>query len=335
MAAVWQSFAHASGATGADPVVTKPSGTVQDDLLVACGLTVNGGTFTAPAGWTQHANSLNAFRPLWWKVAGGSEPANYTFVTSDATTASIVVIVRISGATTSTPIEAAAGVAGTGALTLPTVTSGGAGRLLLQIMVKAIASNTWTPPGAPTVERHDASVGTSPTYSSASGDETVGSGATGTRVWTPSQLTQFGVGYNVAIVPAPAKTGTFTGSYDFAGSGFAGAAGPGRGSFTGGYQFAGSGFSGAAGPGRGLFTGGYQYAGSGFSGAAGPGEGVFTGGYDYTGSAFVGVAGEPSAYGFFNGGYDFTGAFTGADDEDNLIDVYGTEGGRKRFGGRK
>jgi hypothetical protein len=89
-------------------------------------------------------------------------------------------------------------------------------------------------------------------------------------------------------------------------------------------------------PKSGTFTGGYDFTGSGFAGAAGEGQGSLSGGYDFSGSNFVGVAGEPSAYGFFVGEYDFTGSnFVGADDEDNLIDVYGTEGGRRRFGGRK
>jgi hypothetical protein len=89
-------------------------------------------------------------------------------------------------------------------------------------------------------------------------------------------------------------------------------------------------------PEEGTFTGGYDFTGASFAGISGPGEGTLTGGYDFTGTSFVGVAGEPSAYGAFTGEYDFTGSgFVGADDEDDLIDVYGTAGGRKRFGGRK
>lgn len=117
----------------------------------------------------------------------------------------------------------------------------------------------------------------------------------------------------IAVNPAPPEEGTFTGGYAFGGATFAGISGPGEGTFTGGYAFAGSPFSGEK-----------------------VAVGQFTGGYDFTGFSFVGVAGTPSAYGAFTGEYDFTGSgFVGADDEDDLIDVYGTPGGRQRFGGRK
>ena len=118
----------------------------------------------------------------------------------------------------------------------------------------------------------------------------------------------------IAILPQPAATGTFTGSYDFAGGTF----------------------SGAAGPSQGTLSGGYDFAGSGFTGGAGPSQGNISGGYDFEGFSFVGVAGAPSSYGNFNGGYDYTATFTGVTpSDDDLIVVAGTEGGRRRFGGRK
>lgn len=89
-------------------------------------------------------------------------------------------------------------------------------------------------------------------------------------------------------------------------------------------------------PGAGTFTGSYAFNGTGFTGAEGPAEGSFSGGYDFSGAGFTGEA-PGVASGSFVGSYDFSGSgFTGAGgDPDTLVNVYATEGGRKRFGGRK
>lgn len=70
-----------------DIIITKPAGTVEDDLMVAI---INMGTETfgsAPAGWihvdgSPNENTLGTSdcnMVVMTKVAGGSEPANYTF----------------------------------------------------------------------------------------------------------------------------------------------------------------------------------------------------------------------------------------------------------------
>lgn len=264
MVAVWQSVSAAGATLGTDPVVALPAGTVDGDLLVAVGLVNGANTITAPAGWTTHPNSLGTSNPLWTRVAS-SEPADYTFVTS-GTASSIVQIVRISGYNTATPIDVATGVAGTGtAYVIPTLTSNGADRLLMQ-MVSKLNNTSFTGPGSQT-ERYDA-VTTGFTY--AGGDEVVGSGATGTRTWTAASGSNFGVAYMLAVAPIPPEEGTFAGAYDFSGSGFTGQAGPAGGTFTGDYDFSGSGFVGEApGVSSGAFTGDYDFSGS-FTGVAPP-----------------------------------------------------------------
>jgi hypothetical protein len=200
--AAYQSFAHASASTGASIVVTKPSGTVDGDLLIAVGRAGSGASVTAPAGWTTHASSLGTGSPLWTKIASG-EGASYTF-TQTALATSKVVIVRVNGQASSTPVDVAAGVSGTAALVIPTVTPTGANRLLLQI-ASHHGAGTWTPPGTAT-ERFDALDAAS--FAAAGGDEIVGAGATGTRTWTPSVTGSTGVAYMLAIAPAPdANTG--------------------------------------------------------------------------------------------------------------------------------
>lgn len=200
MVAAYQSSAGRSEQLGGDPVVPKPTGTVAGDLLIAVGCTNGSGNpITAPAGWTQHANSLSNDNPLWTKIAGGVEPASYTFTVANIAN-SIVVIIRVSGHNPTTPVDVASGVTGTGNLVIPSLNSGGAARLLLQIVVKQ-SNVTFTGPGSQT-ERVDATVAAM-TYGYAAGDETVGAGATGSRTWTPSGGAGIvGVGYMLAIGPA-------------------------------------------------------------------------------------------------------------------------------------
>lgn len=289
MTAAYQSQAQAAGISGGNAIVTKPAGTVSGDLLIAVGVT-NATTITPPAGWTEHANSLGGQVPLWTRVAGGSEGATYTFSPSGgALQYTGVVIVRVNGVHATTPVDDARGVtAASGNLVIPSVTSSGADRLLMQVMAKAASSGSWTPPGTAT-ERFDSNANT---VQAAGGDEIVNAGGTGTRTWIPTDAGG-SVAYGLAVAGIPPGAGTFTGSYDFTGTGFTGQAGPGQGSFTGGYSFAGTGFNGQTGPGQASFTGGYDFTGSLFVGSAGGGVGVFAGGYDFTGTGFTGVAPPP------------------------------------------
>jgi hypothetical protein len=290
MAATWQSFAHAATKLGVDVVVTKPSGTQTGDLLVALVNTTGGTDVSTPSGWTL-IDGVGFSYYLFTKVADGSEPAQYTVAVAGASANTIAVIVRVQGALS---VDATAKVTGTGSLVIPSLTSAGAGRLLLQLVTILNGNVTLTAPGT-AFEDHDAQTAVN-AGTSASGTETVGAGATGTRTWTKSGGADKGVAVMLAIAPAPAKSGTFTGAYDFTSSGFTGDA-----------------------P------------------VVPPEEGTFTGGFDFTGTSFVGVAGEPSSYGAFTGEFDFSSTgFTGvAPSDDELILVEGTEGGRRRFGGRK
>jgi len=64
-------------------VVNKPTGTALNDVLVAA-FTCNSVTVTPPSGFTEFASTSNStlFTRLYYKVAGGSEPATYTWGTS-------------------------------------------------------------------------------------------------------------------------------------------------------------------------------------------------------------------------------------------------------------
>jgi len=92
--------------------IGRPSGTATGDLLVA-GITFAGGTGTlippanVPTGWTlikRADNTTNVGMATYYKVAGSSEPATYTWTFSTSVRASGG-IVRYTGANTSDPID--------------------------------------------------------------------------------------------------------------------------------------------------------------------------------------------------------------------------------------
>jgi hypothetical protein len=66
---------------GTTIVIAKPTGTVENDLMIA--MTCNtGGTYTGPAGWTEVFDSTS--RGVFYKVAGASEGSSYTFTNSSS-----------------------------------------------------------------------------------------------------------------------------------------------------------------------------------------------------------------------------------------------------------
>ncbi len=188
---------------GADLIMTVPVGTDGGDLMVFEGLCAGGTTIAAHADWTTRAESFGTQAPLMTRVAAGAvgsptTDTTFTFVTGGAGNSSAR-IASYRGVDPTTPIDAVGVVSGaTGVITLPSITSNGAERLLVQMPAK-LGSTTFTGPGSQT-ERYDSQAPNSG-YTSAGGDETVGAGATGTRAWTPAAGTQGSIGYMLALAP--------------------------------------------------------------------------------------------------------------------------------------
>ena len=87
-------------------VLVKPSGVEEGHLMVAFIAKDDDQAITPPAGWTEIETGTDGstFRfTAWWKQAGGSEPADYTF-TGD-TEEWIGAIVRITGQEPDDPIN--------------------------------------------------------------------------------------------------------------------------------------------------------------------------------------------------------------------------------------
>ncbi|MFC5996960.1 hypothetical protein ACFQE5_22370 [Pseudonocardia hispaniensis] len=187
--------------------VTKPTGTTSGDLLVAvqfCDYSAStGSAMTAPAGWTQAGSTAStpggSFHPVgkvWYKVAGGSEPSSYTFGSSSSSS-SVISVLALSGADTSTPIRVvpswSTGSAGTShvAPSIPV----GSGQADGDLLLCAAASdyydsgrgNSYSPPSGMT-ERTDISAQF--TYTSVASLALTGTGATGTKTFTANRSSQ-------------------------------------------------------------------------------------------------------------------------------------------------
>lgn len=115
MAAAYQSSASTDWASTASLVITKPTGVVVGDLLIAV-TAFNGGSarsVTPPAGWTaitQVNQSTEVGLATFWKIATSTETAasDFTFTISSAEDCAGGML-RISGHSASAPIFTSAG----------------------------------------------------------------------------------------------------------------------------------------------------------------------------------------------------------------------------------
>ena len=205
-------------ASGTTMVVTKPTDTAEDDLLVGVGgwYTASDPSVSPPAGWTEILEALRTsyhWGGAWYKVAGGSEGASYTWTTGSMTKSGG--IVRISGADTSSPINASAVSAGDGygeAGTCPTVTTTVEDCLILRVLVvNYLDPDDVTPPSGFTTVFGAGSNGAAPAVIVAS-NEQQHIGATGTADFTWSSAKVYKA-YTIAIAPAGGGGGSTANSY--------------------------------------------------------------------------------------------------------------------------
>jgi hypothetical protein len=144
--------------------ITKPTGVVAGDIMIASFAEINSLTApTAPAGWTSIdgrslAGTTNRYASIFYKVAGGSEGANYTFTVPIGSTITVIgAIVAFSGVDGTTPFDVTNGVisvqasqTGVAATTKTTVTANAA---IVMFGMAANSAPTWsgwttTSPGA-------------------------------------------------------------------------------------------------------------------------------------------------------------------------------------------
>lgn len=195
---------------------SKPTGTLAGDLLIAF-QAADGGTFaemTTPTGgaaWAalgqQQWSSAEPGTKVWWKIAGGSEPATYGFGQGVNSESVVGIAALVSFDTTATPLltSSASGSSTTNVPT-PSVTPTTASLELRWAASWGMSGTaiTWTPPATYT-EQIDQSSGSF--TSAALATKPVPAGATGIQNFTSSQTTTQYLGITVAVagVSSPPK----------------------------------------------------------------------------------------------------------------------------------
>ena len=193
----------------------KPSGVAAGDLLLAFhsadeGTLAQMGTPSGGATWLSLAtrNSGTDYdnkTKIWWKVAGGSEPANYGFTQNSLATGAIAIVAIIGADTALTPIVAQSGNDSfSTSAPSPGITPAGANDLEF----RWVSGNpdfddvTWTPPATYT-ELIDVQAGGNQTgclaYKQLASDT-----ATGSLNFTASITVGYRHGFTIAVAAAAA-----------------------------------------------------------------------------------------------------------------------------------
>jgi RHS repeat-associated protein len=185
--------------------VAKPTGTVAGDLLIV-GLAFEKGSDAqtpTPTGWTlilRTTQSSNVGYATFRKVAGASEPANYSFTLTNSPKWSIG-ICAIAGANTSAPIVSLGASNSSGNPVAPSVNTGGPDRLVLAFYAnkKPTMFNGYTTP-PPVSERWDRPNSAGGLPSNAMISYTPAAGLTGTKTAIAGEAAEW-VAQQIAIAP--------------------------------------------------------------------------------------------------------------------------------------
>jgi hypothetical protein len=179
--------ASSGGMVGTSLTLNKPAGAVVNDLLLAQ-VTIRSAsiTITPPAGWTlvrrddTGSGSNQLGQAVYYRFAGGSEPASYAWTFSGSIDASGG-IVSLAGVSPTSPIDVSGGLGGSGtSVTAPSVTTTASNDGLVAFFGSG-SSTAFTPPTGMT-ERYQAGGGQ--TAVSAADGSQAAVGATGPRTAT-------------------------------------------------------------------------------------------------------------------------------------------------------
>jgi len=198
--------ANGSGsAEDPDVSVSKPSGTVDGDLLLGhFGLQHGGGAvITPPLTDLWDEISANWEGEACGDIAGASEPSSYTW-SVDSDSRLVAVMMRITGADGTSPIHkvGTANSGGSGTATCPSVTTTVDGCLILRMITKRWISYGVTLPGGLTEAYSEGSSSNSyAPHVYAAYEIQSSAGATGTQDFTLSASTLW-VANTIAIAPA-------------------------------------------------------------------------------------------------------------------------------------
>jgi hypothetical protein len=201
--------------TDQDFTINKPAGTINGDLLIAFISKDTGGAYewsSVPSGWSEviaYIGETTVNLTIYKKVAGESEPDNYTWTFSDAAgTVFCGSILRISGSNTADPIhKSATGQQGTpdSEAICPSVTTELDDCLILRIMVADdnTYTNNSTPADHTILWAEDSDVGNDIT-SGCAYKSLASQGASGTASFTGFDSAQEWITVTLAIAPSAA-----------------------------------------------------------------------------------------------------------------------------------
>lgn len=200
---------QSSTASGGTLTVSKPTGTLSGDVMLASITVVtNTSTVTAPAGWVlvQSVNQTtgNTSRLYtYYKVAGAAEPASYAWTFTGANVGTVGGIASFTGVDTTSPIDVSTSqtTASSTSHTAPSITTTVAGDMLVTIHSFA-SSRTWTPPGGMTeaVDRYSRNgTGGSGVSLGMNYEARPATGATGTRTAVASGSADRGATHSIAL----------------------------------------------------------------------------------------------------------------------------------------
>jgi len=202
--------ADSDGVASGNLTINKPTGTVQDDVMIGTiGVRPETVTITPPSGWTlvrriDNANANANSLAVYYKVAGASEPASYTWTISTNTGAAGG-IQTFSGVDTTNPIDVENGQTTASGLlhATPSVVTTVDNAMLVTSHTFSSAT-TWTPPTGMT-EGFDVLGGLQATEGNYVLQATAG--ATGEKTATAAADADVGNAHILALTPAAASGG--------------------------------------------------------------------------------------------------------------------------------
>ena len=191
--------------------IVTPSGVASGDLMVAqVMIRRDGVTATPPAGWSliraDDFTGNGLFQALYYKVAGSSEPGNFTW-TFSATAHRAGAILNYRGANTASPIDSHSGQTNlvSTPITAPGITTTVADTTLVAFYAMRQASGLVTPPIG-MMERWGFNNSAINVTIEIADQAFAGVGATGDRIATATK-DDHTVGQFIAIAPAPSVCG--------------------------------------------------------------------------------------------------------------------------------
>ena len=142
-------------------VINKPTGTVQNDVMITAMTIGQNSTITPPTGWTlmRRVDNLDSYSyssmVVYYKVAGASEPSSYTwgFSTTTFVAAWSASYVNVN---TSTPIDVSNGQtnntssAMSTSFSVPSINTSNASEMVVAAFGAYYGAYTWTPPSGMT-----------------------------------------------------------------------------------------------------------------------------------------------------------------------------------------